>query len=265
MVLVNTHCHVSPYWYEPVETLLYQMNSNGVDKAVLIQLGQVRTYDNSYLLECVRRFPGRFSAVGVVDTNSPDAGERLAEWVNQGLEGIRLRANLQSPGSDPLAIWRKAADLGIAASVQGTVAEFGSPEFEKVITELPSLKIIIEHLGGAGQDTTPPHNAYRKVLALAQYPNTFMKVPGLGEISQRFMPFRQPFPFETVPPLIEMAIDAFGTHRLMWGSDFPPVAGRREGYRNALRLPMEHVQFKSEEDKEWTFGRTATTLFRFGE
>ena len=91
-----------------------------------------------------------------------------------------------------------------------------------------------------------------------------MKVPGLGEISERFMPFRQPFPFETVPPLIEMAIDAFGAHRLMWGSDFPPVAGRREGYRNALRLPMEHVDFKSEEDKEWTFGKTATTLFRFG-
>ena len=40
MVIVDTHCHVSPYWYEPVETLLHQMNSNGVDKAVLIQLGQ---------------------------------------------------------------------------------------------------------------------------------------------------------------------------------------------------------------------------------
>ena len=265
MVIVDTHCHVSPYWYEPVETLLHQMNSNGVDKAVLIQLGQVRTFDNSYLIECIRRFPGRFAAVGVVDTNAPDASERLGEWVNQGLEGVRLRATLQSPGSDPLAIWRKAADLGIAISVQGTLEEFGSPEFEKVIKELPSLNIIIEHLGGAGQDTTPPHNGYRKVLALAQYSNTFMKVPGLGEISERFMPFRQPFPFETVPPLIEMAIDAFGSHRLMWGSDFPPVAGRREGYRNALRLPMEHVDFKSEEDKEWTFGQTATTLFRFGE
>ena len=77
MVIVDTHCHVSPHWYEPVETLLHQMNSNGVDKAVLIQLGQVRIYDNSYLIECIRRFPGRFAAVGVVDTNTPDAPERL--------------------------------------------------------------------------------------------------------------------------------------------------------------------------------------------
>jgi len=51
MVVVDTHCHVSPYWYEPVETLLYQMTTNGVDKAVLIQMGQVRIYDNAYLVE----------------------------------------------------------------------------------------------------------------------------------------------------------------------------------------------------------------------
>ena len=87
------------------------MNSNGVDKAVLIQLGQVRIYDNPYLIECIRRFPGRFAAVGVVDTNTSRCTRTFGEWVNQGLEGIRLRATLQSPGSDPLAIWRKAADL----------------------------------------------------------------------------------------------------------------------------------------------------------
>ena len=143
--------------------------------------------------------------------------------------------------------------------------EFGSPQFEEVIQELPSLNIIIQHLVGGGHDTMAPHHKYRKVLALAKYPNTFMKIPGLGEIGRRFVPFRQSFPFEHVPPLIEMAMDAFGPRRLMWGSNFPPVAGRGEGYRNSLRLPMEHLPFKSEEDKEWIFGKTATTLFRFGE
>ena len=76
------------------------------------------------------------------------------------------------------------------------------------------------------------------------------------------MPFRQPIPFGEIPPLIEMAIEAFGPRRLMWGSDFPPVAAR-EGYGNSLRFPMEHVKFKSEVDKEWVFGKTAATLWRF--
>ena len=48
----------------------------------------------------------------------------------------------------------------------------------------------------------------------------------------------------------------------MWGSDYPHVA-EREGYGNCLRLLMEHV-IKGEEDREWIFGKTAATLFRFG-
>jgi L-fuconolactonase len=262
MVVVDTHCHASPYWYAPVESLLDEMNRAGVDKATLVQIGGI--YDNSYLVECMRRFPGRFAVVGMVDTELPDAPERLEEWSKQGVESIRLGPTERSPGSDSLAIWRKAAELGMIVSCQGSAVDlFGSQDFENVIKEMPSLKIVIEHLGGGGQDTTPPHDRYRKVLALAQYPNTFMKVVGLGELCPRPMPFRQPFPFENIPPLIEMAIEAFGPQRLMWGSNFPPVAGRGEGYRNALRWPMEHVTFKSEEDKKWIFGKTAATLYKF--
>ena len=267
MEVVDTHCHASPYWYEPVEILLDQMTRNGVDKAVLIQL--LGWYDNSYPIECMRRFPGRFSVVVIVDTGRSDAEDRLEDWVKQGAEGIRLRLTVRSPGSDPLAIWRKAEALGIPVSCIGTVNQFASPDFENIIKELPGLNIIIEHLGGAGglfgeQDNTPPHGTYRKVLALAEHPNVFMKVPGLGEVSTRAMPVRTPFPFEDAPPLIEMALKAFGARRLMWGSDFPPVAAR-EGYGNALRLPMERVRFASEEDKEWVFGKTAASLWRFGE
>ena len=55
MVVVDTHCHASPYWFEPIEVLLDEMTRNGVDKAVLIQFRGV--FDNSYLIESMRRFP----------------------------------------------------------------------------------------------------------------------------------------------------------------------------------------------------------------
>ena len=186
MVTVDTHCHALPYWFEPVEILLDQMARNDVDKAVLIQINGM--YDNSYLIECMRRFPGRFSVVALVDTDNLDAPQRLAEWVEQGVEGIRLRSAARSPGSDHLAIWHKAAELGIVVSCPGSADDFASPEFENLVKELPGLKIVIEHLGGGGRDT-PPYDTYRRVLALAQYPNTFMKVPGLGEICPRPSPF----------------------------------------------------------------------------
>ena len=33
MIIVDTHSHVSPYWYEPVESLLFQMDRHGVQSA----------------------------------------------------------------------------------------------------------------------------------------------------------------------------------------------------------------------------------------
>jgi L-fuconolactonase len=131
-----------------------------------------------------------------------------------------------------------------------------------VIKAFPSLPIIIEHLGGIGRDEAPPYPKFRQILALARYPNTYMKVHGLGEICPRPIPFPEPMPFPTVPPFMEMAYDAFGASRIMWGSDFPPVASR-EGYRNALHWTMEHLSSHSAADQEWLFGKTALSLFKF--
>jgi L-fuconolactonase len=168
-----------------------------------------------------------------------------------------------------LAIWRKAAELGVPVSSGGALEEFASAGFESIIKEFPSLNIVIEHLGGIGRyylgarkDNPSPLETYQRVLALARYPNTYMKVPGLGEFCPRPMPLIQPMPFAEVPGLVEMAVEAFGPQRLMWGSDFPPVANR-EGYHNALRFPMQHVNFGGGANKEWVFGGTAATLWKF--
>jgi len=59
-----------------------QMYRHGVDKAVLVQING--WFDNSYPIECMRRFPGRFSVGVVVDTDQRDAPGQLEAWVEQG-------------------------------------------------------------------------------------------------------------------------------------------------------------------------------------
>lgn len=260
MTIVDTHCHAGQSWFEPVELILHQMNTNGVDKAALIQ--HRGTYDNTYLFECARRFTGRFAIVVIVDTDQPDALDTLERWADEGAAGVRLGPTQRSPGSDPLAIWKKARDLGLVVSSLGGVDDFASDEFNSLVSDLRDLPIIIEHLAGVRQGTQPPYTTYKKALDLSNYPNTYIKVGGLGEISERPPVLSPQFAFDHTPPLIEMAYDAFGPRRMMWGSDYPPVSNR-EGYRNALQGVRDNAAFKSDDDREWVMGKTALNVFKF--
>jgi L-fuconolactonase len=263
MRIVDSHCHASLVWYEPVESLIHEMDRNGVERAALIQIrGEA---DNEYQFECVGRFPDRLASVVIVDTDRLDAPEELERLVERGARGVRLPPETRSPGDDPLAIWRKAAELGISVSCGGSGAEFASDRFSELVQALPSLTIVVEHLGGSNRSDVEaePTEQRRKVFALARFPNVMIKIHGLGEFARRAMPVKHPFPFvEPIPPLLELAYEAFGPRRTMWGSDYPPVAGR-EGYGNALRFTMEQLAGKSEADRELIFGGVAASAFGF--
>ena len=261
MIIVDTHCHVSPYWYEPVESLLYQMDRYGVAQALLVQyMGQV---DNAYQAECVRRYPDRLASVVLVDARSPGAAEQLGRLASEGARGVRLRPDTRSPGDDPTALWRVASELGLAVSCGGTGAAFASPAFADLVAALPELPIVLEHAGSINHPDgeKAPYEIRQAVFSLSRYPNVYLKIHGLGEFCTRAMPVQQPFPFERpIPPLLDLAYQAFGPERIMWGSDYPPVSGR-EGYGNALRLTMEQFLDKSERDRELIFGGTARRVF----
>ena len=261
MIVVDTHVHTSPYWFEPIDILLWQMNRNRVDKATIFQYDNQT--DNHYLIELAKRFPGRLSPVAEVDTERLDAPEILRQWVKEGVEGLRLTATTRSPGKDPIAIWRTCAELNLPVTCLGKGTEFASDEFRKLAKTLPELPIIIEHLGNAYRGEQPPYATYQKILTLADCPNIYIKVGGLGEFCERAFPFRQPFPFDFVPPFIKMAYNAFGPSRMMWGSNYPP-SSRNEGYGNTLHYTEEYLTtFCTEEAKEWIFGKTALSLFKF--
>ena len=259
MIIVDSHCHVSSIWYEPVESLLHQMDANDVAHAVLVQMqGQA---DNSYQFDCVRKYPGRFANVVVVDFDSRDAIVELEWLAGEGAVGVRFRPPVRSPGDDPLAIWRTASRLGLTVSCIGSDDEFASPAFAELVAALPDLRIVIEHLGSDVPVGADPPARTRAAFSLARFPNVYLKIPGLGEICPRVMPPTSPFPFERpVTGLFQAAVAAFGPSRLMWGSDFPPVSFR-EGYRNALRFPMQEFEKLAPEDRALIFGGVALSVF----
>jgi len=261
--IVDSHCHAALGWYEPVEVLLHQMDRNGVEQAALIQInGQT---DNAYQSACVRRYPDRLRSVVIVDVRSPNAPAELERLASEGATGVRLPPGARSPGDDPLEIWRKAAELGLTVSSGGGREAFLDPGFAAIFEALPTLPIVIEHLGSENRPDgeSEPYPRRRNVFDLARYPNAYIKIHGLGEFAQRALPVREPFPFvEPIPPLLTLAYEAFGASRMMWGSDYPPVS-MREGYANALRFTLERFADKPEDERASIFGGVAGRLFRF--
>lgn len=264
MTIVDAHCHVSEGWYEPVEVLLAQMERHGVGHAVLVQMqGQ---FANGYQFDCVRRYPGRFAPVVLIDTSLKEAPAELERLADAGASGVRLSATTRSPGDDPIQIWRVSERLGLPVSCAGTAAEFAAPGFAALVAALPGLTIVLEHLGSVNQ---PDRDAQVRTdrlssFDLARFPNVFMKIPGLGEFCQRASPVSEAHPFmQPEPPLLEAAFAAFGARRLMWGSDYPPVSAR-EGYGNALNLPMSRFAAMTgvtQDDIAQVYGKTALSVF----
>ena len=253
MTIVDTHCHIGLHKYEPVESLLFQMERNDVDKAVFIQY--MGNADNAYIVETLGKSPHRFSAAMIVTED--DDGSQIRKWAEQGIPGIRLPAGARAQCADPLAHWRTAADLDLAVSVPCSPELLVAELFQEVVQAFPDLRICLEHLCGVGHGAAPPYDTYREALKLSEHPNITLKLPGLGEFCQL------PHPFVDIPPLADMALEAFGPRRMMWGSDFPPVSSR-EGYTNGLTTPMTYFESLSEDERSWLFGRSAMEVWRFG-
>ncbi|MBM3926737.1 MAG: amidohydrolase [SAR202 cluster bacterium] len=260
MLIVDTHCHAGLNWFEPIEMLLRQMELNGVEKATLVQ--HRGAYDNSYLIEAAKKHPGKFAVVAIVDVSKADAGKALEGWARKGAVGVRLNASDRSPGKDLLAIWKKASELGLTVSVSGQTAPYASEEFEGLVVSMPKLPMVIEHLGNMKPGEKAPYSTYKRILSLAKYSNTYIKVGGLGEISERPPVLTPEFGFDYTPPLVDMALEAFGPKRVMWGSDYPPVSNR-EGYGNALAGIRDYPALKSKSDREWVMGKAAMEVWRF--
>lgn len=275
MAIVDTHMHVwttdwARYPFAPpeaamkppeesntAEEVLEMTARHGVDFTVLVQ---VRYYgrDNRYLADCLRRYPGKFAAQGLIDPRDPNAAERLTFWMREhGFSGMRLSPSyhqdaewLDSRACDPL--WRRAEELG--AIFNFLIREAQLPQLERMAERFPGVPVVVDHMGypEIGGDAG-------NLLRLARLPNVYVKVTEFYNHSKT-----KEYPYVDVLATVRRVYDAFGPRRLMWGTGF--VHGERVGripYGRELELIRKHVPFFSAEDQAWILGRTALTLWRF--
>jgi len=265
--IIDSHVHVwsdgtPPYPYadlvpcpnSPVtaEHLLDVMQRSGTMQAVLVQ-PSVHGYDNSYIADCLRRFPGRFAAVGRVEPSRGDAADHLRRLVQEdGFVGLRLnlRQECDLVGWQSRSLWTMAADLGIPISL--LLDPPFLPEVPTLARRFPDVSIVIDHLARIRPALPGATQAQKDLLALARIPNVLLKVSAFQFLSQ------EPYPWENLHRMLTSVTDAFGPRRLMWGSDFP---GDADTYDQALRLARNFTAWSGEAGS-WLLNLTARSTFK---
>jgi len=255
---IDTHCHAGKNWFEPIESLIYQMDNNNISKAMIIQHGGY--FNHEYLFEASSKYINRLHIVASLDSNDQNPLKTLNKLALSGASGIRLSPHTEFLKTDTEKIWNTAGELGLAVSVHSDVSGLKSDKFQEIIHSNPNTKLILEHYAGLGttlmgkgklknaqKDYLDKHlKDFNKILEYSKYPNIFVKIHGLGEIEPRNNQLNDFFDLKDSNNIITLLMKRFGSEKLMWGSDFPPVSGR-EGYSNSLKSITENKMFSKDD------------------
>ncbi|GIR53849.1 MAG: hypothetical protein CM15mP62_13200 [Rhodospirillaceae bacterium] len=77
------------------DTMVGEMESVGVDGAILVSPWTMYRYDASYANSVYEKYPNKFRLVKPVDPNNPEVGEIIQEWAkNKGAVAIRANVGL---------------------------------------------------------------------------------------------------------------------------------------------------------------------------
>ncbi len=271
-VIVDPHVHVwlnDPAFPWPAENtnppeedrtaemLLQLMDEHGIDKTVLVQVISYR-WDNSYVVDCVKRYPDRLMGVGRINPEDPAAADHLSEWVEGGgIHGVRLSPGVGEPGDwftndelmDP--VFARAESLKVPLLLLTRPPRL--LDLAKRLEKYPDLDVVIDHMA----DCEPEDLDGRKILTdLARFERVYVKISHTWSISN------EAYPWKDTHPLAEAVYQAFGAQRIMWGTDWPVCLSKAE-FGQTLSVVRDEMKFIAAEDLDWVLGKTALRLWPF--
>lgn len=244
-----------------VEEYVQYAEECGVAHSVLVSLDE---YDE-YVIHAVEQYPGRFSAVAVMDTSAPVPVEDLRRRLDKvPLVGFRV----WTLGADEqLQVPDTFRDLLAELERSGVAAWFYSDEHQlralaSVVGDYPNLTVVLNHLGFCQsgfacdewgrprlQADIPP-SSLEIVEDLAQHSNVVALFSGHYAFS------REEFPYSDLQVVSQRLLDAFGPERLMWASDWPWIK-EQPGYCELLELVSHHLPGLNSTDVDLIVGGNA--------
>jgi predicted TIM-barrel fold metal-dependent hydrolase len=243
------------------EELLKTARPEGVGRVVLIQHSVYHLWDNSYLLDAVKRQPKTFRVQGMVDDHKPEPGAAMKKLLPLGVTGFRItpfvRAKeeqakwLDTPGMAEM--WATGAKTRQAMCLLINPADL--PATDAMCGKYPDTPVVLDHCARIGADGTIRDDDVKALCKLARHKHTHVKVSAFYALGKK-----KP-PYDDLAPMIRRLLDAFGPKRLMWASDSPYQLQGENTYKASITLVRDRLDFLTKADREWLLAKTAEAVF----
>ncbi len=239
------------------EELLQLAEPEGVGRAVLIQHHTYHGFDNRYLLDCAKRFAGRFAVVGMLDDTQPHPDARLKELLPLGMRGLRITPRIRGeqwlagPGMESL--WKMGAQTGQAMCCLIDAKDLAAVNV--MCARHPETPVVIDHFARIGVDGVIRDADVKSLCGLAKHERLSVKISAYYALGKK-----QP-PYDDLAPLIRRVLDAFGVQRCMWASDSPYQVQPPHTYAASIALVRDRLRGLSAGDKEWLLTKTAERVY----
>ncbi len=238
------------------EELLAHAKPCGVTRITLIQMS-FYGYDNSYMLETMKRFPGVFSGVAVIDEDDRPA-EQMRELKKQGVRGFRIRPGERSrdtwlDGRGMAQMWKCGAEEGLPMC--HLIDADSLPAVDRMCRKFPDTPVVIDHFARIGVDGQIRQADLKLLADLARHKHVTVKISAYYALGKKRMPYTD------LAPMIRRLLEAYGRERLMWATDCPYQVQEGHTYTASIELVRDRLDFLTDDDRQWLLRKTAEKVF----
>ena len=240
------------------EELLELAGKNGVGRVVLIQHRPYHGYDNSYVTDSIAKFPGRFSGVACMEADQAHPETEMDRLFQLGIRGFRIRQGeggkeLWKDSTGMCAMWAHAAKQGSSICPLITPENLG--QVHDMCTKSPDTRVVIDHFARVGITGTIDPAQLKALTDLSKHKQIHVKISAYYALGAKKPPHTE------LLPMIHQLIEAYGTERLMWGSDSPYQIVEPNTYADSLQLLTTYCRLLTPAQRTQLLSGTAEKVF----
>lgn len=218
------------------EDLLPRLNENNVVGSIAVQ-ADTSVEETTFLIDLAEKYPFILGVVGWVDFCRNDVGETLAQLSNHdALKGYRHIVQKEPNGFLDREDFR--AGIQHLAKYNYTYDILLYPhqleEAYRFVKEFPNQRFVVDHLAKPYIKAKEVNPWKTHIEQLATFPNVYCKLSGMVTEADW-----ETWEYKDFIPYLDIIINAFGTDRLLFGSDWP-VCLLGGSYTKILQLVMTY-------------------------